>query len=191
VDPDGIFYSDSNSQDIETLNKCLTIVDPENLDKHMKKLEQAAKDIGFFIGIAQKGFQHDAMMKKLMSFAYYGAFYVLKRKTASHNGQMFLHTLDDKTLSRMIQFPENKIIQRLMKVILPKVDIDKEFYIPISKPDELVDNSFEDDSIPFMVENKQGMNFHTSSSKYIKDDFVKVNVISYKDWKSVNWKKNR
>lgn len=191
TDSSSIFYSDENREDIEILNNHLTVVNPEDLDKHLKKLEKAAKDIGFFIGIAQKGFQYKANSKKFMSLLYYTAFYGLKRKTGSSNGLLFQHTIDNATLSRMIQFPENKIVQRLMKVMLKKVGVDKQFWIPISKPDELTVSSYRSDSTPYIVQYKNGMNFSLNASSYNHDDFVKVTVISHQDWGKVDWKKGK
>jgi hypothetical protein len=157
VDQNSVFYTDSNPEDTEILNRWLTVVDPENLDKHLKKLESAATNIGFFIGIAQKGFQHKTNMKKLLSFAYYGTFYILKRKTGSNNGLMFLHSLDSKVLTRMIQFPENKIIQKVMKITLSKIEVDKTIYVPISHPDQLTRESYTETEQPYMVTHRQGM----------------------------------
>lgn len=191
ADPSEIFFSDEKRDDIDILNRCLTVVNPENLDKHLKKLEKAAKDIGFFMGIAQKGFQYKANTKKFMSLLYYSAFYVIYRQSGSNNGLLFQHTLDNETLSRMIQFPENTIVQRLFKLTLPKVELAKTFYIPISKIDLLGKDAYTNSNPPYIVQHRSGMNFHTCSSRYNQDDYVKVNLIANEDWGKVNWKKNR
>lgn len=189
ADPKSIFYSDENREDIEILNKHLTVVNPEDLDKHLKKLEKAAKDIGFFLGVAEKGFQYKGYTKKFMSLLYYSAFYTLNRSTGSSSGTLFTHTIDNATLSRMIQFPENKIIQRLMKVMFKKVGVAKEFYIPMSRPDELTEESYKSPETPYIVQYKHGMNFRLTESNH--DEFVKVDVISHEDWGSVDWRKGK
>lgn len=194
ADKDSFFYNEDKLEDITFLNKSLEVIFPFNLDKHLKRLEKAGKNIGFYMGIAQKGFQHKSYTKSFVSMAYHTAFYGINWKSGSNNGMLFLHTLDKETLGRMIQFPENKYIQTFLKLtasVISKVELSKEIYIPISKIDHLNEESYLDKETPLIVQNKNGLNFKLSKREVSQDDYIKVTIIAKEDWGTVNWKKGK
>ncbi|CAI2359787.1 unnamed protein product [Moneuplotes crassus] len=194
ADKSSIFFNDTNIEDITLLNKHLDVIHPMDLDKHLKRLEKAGKNIGFYMGIAQKGFQHKSYTKSFVSMAYYTAIYGLNCKSGANNGHLFLHTLEPETFERMIQFPENKYIQKFLTVaasVLSKVELCKTIYVPISRIDQLDHETYLDSSSPFIVENRSGLNFMMTGRDVSSDDYVKVNIISNKDWGKVNWKKGK
>ena len=143
------------------------------------------------MGIAQKGFQHKSITKFFTSMTYHTAFYWLNWKSGSINGMLFLHTLDSDTLERMIHFSENKHIQTLLKLaasVLSKVGLCKKIYIPISKIDQLNEESYLENEIPNIVQHKNGLNFKLGNIEINQDDFIQVNIISKEDWGTINWK---
>ncbi|CAI2359707.1 unnamed protein product [Moneuplotes crassus] len=191
ADKESIFFNENNTRDIAILNKHLDVINPFDLDNHLKRLEKAGNNIGFYMGIAQKGFQHKSYTKSLVSMAYYSSLYFLNSKSGSDNGNLFMHTLEPETFGRMIQFPENRYIQSILTLtasVLSKVEVSKIIYVPISRIDQLTHETYLDNSSPFIVENRSGLNFMMTSRDVNPSDYVKVNIITNQDWGKVNWK---
>ena len=106
ADANDIFYS-NNQEDIDLLESRVNVIKPYDLQKHLIKLQKVSKDIELFMGVVQKGFQHESFLKNGLSMMYHSTLYTFKRSSGFHNGEYFIHTLDKSTLSRMVKAPEN------------------------------------------------------------------------------------
>ena len=191
AESDEIFYSNEKREDLEILEMNLEIVKPKDSQKHMKKLEKSERDIQYFMSIAQKGFKHNSMSRIMISFMFYGAYYGLKRKTASKNGSIFMHTMDSNVLSKMVRFPDKPLIKKVMTLKLPKVGLSTKIYIPLNPDDSLNHESYLNTNLPKMASGTLEVPFKVKEGKNDPNTNVKIRIIATKDWGKVNWKKGK
>lgn len=112
-------------------------------------------------------------------------------KTASKAGSIFLHTMDTDVLSKMVKFPDKPFIKKIMTLSLPKVELSTKIYIPIVEDDILNHESYLDNTFPKIATKDLELPFKVKDGKHDPERFIKVKIISKKDWKKVNWKSGK
>lgn len=96
--------------------------------------------------------------------------------------------INEETLMKGIRMNHEKLAADPVTDIPGNIEVNQLIYITKSKDDELTRENLGDVSAPKMVDNDLDLPFSVDKSIYNNSDFVKVRVVSNKDWGRVNWK---
>lgn len=143
-----------------------------------------------YIGVCSRIFKHESRVRQMFSLAGWVPFYFLfNKKKGADQGLFFMNSFNKHTFRRMNSMYEIGTLKSLIKISLPKVEVESKIYIKIPANDQLdKDNNLKSKKIPEMVSENLDIPFEVNIKNYDPSEYLKMRVITCEDWGAINWK---